>query len=326
MHAAPEPLVSEARARPVIHVGYHKSGSTWLKECVLRPEHGFYCPPTRRSGAVAEALIIPDAWTFSSERSRASFTTDLEYSARHGLVPVISDENLVGKMWNTGFPYGHEVAWRVRQTFPDGLILIVIREQCASLYSRYQQYVKEGGTWSIQEVLNPPSWRDGFRRMYDWNLLDYASVIQRYCDLFGRESVLVLPVEMLRSSPKAFLEKLSSFCDVPEIPLSSNVPTNTGLGGVTVALLRAYNRLVDVCNDPRKKSYRIRHRVQKKIRNVSELWVPHELQERQGMKMRCYIADLVAEQYSETNRQVSELIGMDLSKYGYNCAVTARGS
>lgn len=306
--------------RPVVHVGYHKAGSTWLKDHILRPEHGFHCPPTRRSGAVAEALIIPATWTFSPERGRAAFVEDLEYARTRSLVPVISDENLIGKMWNTGFPYGHEVAERVRQTFPEAVILIVIREQCASLYSRYQQYVKEGGCWSIEDVLNPPSWRDGFRRMYDWSLLDYVPAIQRYQELFGRDSVLVLPVEMLRSSPDVFLARMASFCGVPEIPLSTNVPANRGMGGATIALVRAYNQLIDVCNDPRKKSYRVRHRIQKKIRNASELWLPRGLQERRARMIKRYIADVVEDRYAESNRHASELIGLDLGEYGYRCA------
>lgn len=326
MYAEIEPRVPRPVPSPVIHVGYHKAGSTWLKDHVLRPEHGFHCPPTRRSGAVAEALIIPDSWRFNARRSRAMFADDLHYAQRHGLVPVISDENLVGKMWHTGFPYGHEVAWRVRETFPDGRILIVIREQCASLYSRYQQYVKEGGTWSIEDVLNPGSWRSGFRRMYDWGLLDYASVIERYYDLFGRKAVLVLPVELLQASPGEFLSRLSAFAGVEEVPVSSNVPTNTGIGGTTVALVRAYNRLVDISNDPRKQSYRLRHRFQKKIRNAAERWAPREVQERRQARIERYISELIGDRYGESNRRTSELIGIDLAAFGYSRAGGVSGN
>jgi hypothetical protein len=90
--------------------------------------------------------------------------------------------------------------------FGDATILIVTRGFRAILASAYSQYVRTGGTLAPPELVRLlPDPESGVDAADD---LDYDATIALYRETFGAEHVLVLPYELLRDDPLAFVATL----------------------------------------------------------------------------------------------------------------------
>lgn len=127
---------------PLIHIGYPKSGSTWLQRNVFRnPKLGFFEQSRHK---VTELLIAPNTFDFEAATCRQQFLPDIQQAQERGLHSVLSQEMLTGRA-HTGGYNGATNAERLAQVFPNAKILIVIREQKRMILSSYKQYVKGGG-------------------------------------------------------------------------------------------------------------------------------------------------------------------------------------
>src|SRR3546814_8368538 len=94
------------------------------------------------------------------------------------------------------------IADRLRETFPDARILIVIREQRALIRSMYSQHITDGGTGTLGRFLNRPEPGLGRKPWFDPEVYAFDRLIAYYCGLFGAERVLALPFELLAREPQ----------------------------------------------------------------------------------------------------------------------------
>jgi hypothetical protein len=126
----------------LIHIGYPKTGSTWLQRSVFRnPKRGFFLSSRHK---VRKFLIAPHAFDFEVQSCCQQFLPDLQQAEEKGLTPVLSQELLAGNAHTGGYDSGTN-ANRLAQVFPEAKILVVIREQKRMIISTYKQYVKGGG-------------------------------------------------------------------------------------------------------------------------------------------------------------------------------------
>ncbi len=194
--------------RPLIHIGYHKTASTWLQRMVFRqPDFGF-----------AWLDVDPDIWLshplrFDAARARAVYGEQMRAAAA-GNVPVLSNERLSGHPHSGGYDSAL-IAQRLKDVFADGRVLMVIREQRASILSAYKQYVKKGGVNSLKRYLTPKT--DGHVPQFNAHHFAYDALIERYFDLFGRENVQVLSYEQFVKDPGGFLHAVTEFSGVAAI-------------------------------------------------------------------------------------------------------------
>ena len=68
---------------------------------------------------------------------------------------------LAGQAFSGGYDT-KEIADRLKAVFPDGRIVVVVREQRSMIVSTYKQYLKAGGPSGIEAFLQPGSdqgWR-----------------------------------------------------------------------------------------------------------------------------------------------------------------------
>ncbi|MGC4250642.1 MAG: sulfotransferase [Sphingobium sp.] len=191
-----------ASQAPIIHIGYHKTGTTWFQQC-------FY-PAVRnrvyRSREVArKAFLDPGALHFSANAARSVLGDELNRL-------ILCEENLSGGLHNGGLAgnLSKDVASRIRATLPDAHIVVMTRDPCSAIASAYLQYVKGGGTYGVErylfgrEKLGPRApERDecpGFRLEH----FDYARLIAHYDALFGADRVHVFRYEDFRADPQHF--------------------------------------------------------------------------------------------------------------------------
>ena len=111
-------------------------------------------------------------------------------------------------------------AERIAQAVPHARILIILREPAARAYSSYMLLVRDGReTLSFEEGLRREAARkqQGWEPMWWYKELGlYASQLQRYLEVFGREQVKVLLYEEFSARPQQALREVFAFLGVQQ--------------------------------------------------------------------------------------------------------------
>ena len=188
----------------LLHIGYHKTGTTWLQNVLFKPKYGYQSLLDLEE--IHVLLERPHALTFDADAARAAI------AARQGLAPgkveVISSESLSGTPWFGGRE-SVIYAERLKAVAPDARILITIREQKRILTSIYMQYLKNYGSLSPKQFFQDTAQRD----VYDFSseYYEYHRLIDHYRKLFGPGNVHVGTQEALARDPVAYAQELARF-------------------------------------------------------------------------------------------------------------------
>lgn len=177
--------------RLLLHVGYHKTATTWMQQRLFVPEHGF-----RQVARHAEAwkhVVGVHGLLFDPRNMRDAITEGMA-ELREGEVPVVSSEILSGHPLYGGMS-SDVFAERLKEIAPDARILISVRHQRKMLISVYMQYLSRGGTMSPATFFagDPDLGFYGFRP----ENFEYHRLVAHYQRLFGAENVHVLSQESL---------------------------------------------------------------------------------------------------------------------------------
>ncbi len=287
----------------LIHIGFHKTGTTWLQQRYFSRHPGLSV--AMHQSAVWEQLVRPHALVFDAAKVA---------TVESAPSPVISSERLSGNPHSGGYD-SKEIADRLFATFPHAKILVVIREQRSMLNSLYRQYVRAGGVCRLREYLDPV--RDGRMPLFRYEFLQYHHLIEYYQATFGEHQVCVLPYELFDTNRPAFLNAICDYAGVehwhPEdadeavnpsdsdlvtcIKMSINrwhggdslYPVTPLLPTLTGSLLRQVNRL-----------------------NQSQ-WIS-----KRSIGYASACADFADGKYEESNKILQKLVTFDLADYGYS--------
>lgn len=188
----------------LVHIGFHKTGTTWLQRGLFQPEHGYR--PILSHREVFDTFLKPHALAF--DPSQAARIVDAARAEVTDHVPVISSENLSGNPMFGGRESA-EFARRLHHALPDARILITVREQIRTMASQYMQYLRSGGTdpYDVFFSEDPEIGYTGF----DTTHYEYHRLVAYYRELFGADRVLVLTQELMGSDPAAFIARLGQF-------------------------------------------------------------------------------------------------------------------
>ena len=319
-----------SKIKMLIHVGYPKTGSSWIQRCLFdNPDTGFaplFGGDTQMRSAIMRLLVLPHPLVFDSRTCFKHFSPAVLDLMLRGLVPILSHERLAGTPHSGGYD-SKQLALRLAEVFPGAKVLIVVREQRSIIVSAYKQYVRNGGACALWGYLHPP--RDGRIPLFSFEYFEYHRLVGCYVDLFGRSSVLVLPYELFRDHPTAFVAKIVEFAGA-EVDLSSIaclpfwLKENVALLGFSIALKRRLNRLVarrDSENPqvPFPVSRRRELQLEMVLKRLDSL-VPSHVQRQLDRRLRTQVSYQVGHRYGESNRHLAAMTGMDLEEYGYEVA------
>ncbi|HTR55130.1 MAG TPA: sulfotransferase [Kofleriaceae bacterium] len=298
---------------PYIHVGYHRTASTFLQQqvftamplnCIVQPD-------------LDELVMFEDfdraAWLDRFER-------------RHPIDPT--RETIISHEMLSGTPEGEEPhrrarnAERLRALFPDARIIVVVRRQPDYVLSVYGYRVLIRGleTRSLETFL--AEHHDAFTES-----LQYDVLVQHYVELFGSSRVLVLPFEQLAKDSDALIARLLEFMSLSHPVHYSRDRVNESTRDRRIIAL---NRLVNLPFDLTLGELRRRGR----IAHASYLrWArPYfAFKERMLNPMLRRIADSrrarlelpaswlerMTPLFAASNRRLATLSGIDLASYGY---------
>lgn len=305
---------------PLIHIGYHKTGTTWLQRRIFNdPSLGFteVWPPD----AVEHLFVATNPFTFDPGSARRALGSFLTAADERNLVPVISHERLSGQPLQ-GSIDSRAIADRLSLTFPRARVLIGIRAQDTMLLSLYKQITTHGlDQWRFRDFLT--------YRLNDPKLppvldvLEYHHLIRYYQGCFGADRVLVLPFESLRD-PTRFVGRIAEFAGI-EVP--TDVPRdleNAGMPSAAVALTRVLNILTRMLGLHRSlsgpmakpKLVSARRRALQILRGPTKGAISSRVERRWLTATSEYLGG----RYTHSNRETERLTGLDLGALGYRVA------
>jgi hypothetical protein len=181
-------------AEILLHIGFAKSGSTYLQRWFEQHPALYYQPKHIAGG-------FYHAWELAK---------DIQYSEKAPENFVLSCEDF--SIWKSEpyfygvrgtKPYDYKkfqdlLCETLHGLHPTAKVLIVTRGYTTIFKSIYSQYLGMMGTLTFEEMLR--DYKDMFSAM-----LDYTYVINLYRQKFGAHRVIVLPFELLQKDPKIFL-------------------------------------------------------------------------------------------------------------------------
>jgi hypothetical protein len=292
----------------LIHVGYPKAASTWLQEHVFTDRaQGFLSPWGHRAGLAIQEFVIVNPFRYSPDEARAAFADGLSEARKYGLVPVLSEETLVGDPVS-GRYWGRTAADHIHAAFPEARIIICIREQKSFILSAYREHVKIGGTYSLERFLGALAERPGFAGICQLDALEYDLVIDYYERLFGKRRVLTLVFEELDTAAADFLGRLYSFAQVKPSSFPVLKRENVGYKGFTLKLRRVGNRYVprpDVMQD----DYPLSRRLLDRASRLSDYVIPNKIHDSAQRRLEAMITEFIGDYFRASNRRTATLLG-----------------
>ena len=231
-------IVKSSRKPLLIHIGYHKTASTWLQKSIFQSTNGFFQPFKLRE--LYNCLILPNALSFDYRKAKRSLEARTNSKPENNLSQVLSHERLSGDPF-TGSRDAKDIANRVHTIFPEAKILILVREQFDLISSLYKTYVLHGGKAKLDAFLKTQC--DEVNQWFDHRTYCYDKLITHYIEMFGRENVLVVAYEELKNDNQGFYNDLCEFVGIPQGTLESRaiVKVNSGLSEFGIEMLRLVN-------------------------------------------------------------------------------------
>lgn len=306
---------SPATAPLLLHVGYHKTATSWMQEVLFKPSCGYR--PLLSHAEVFEHISGPHPLVFDPEPARALIAGRMG-SAPEGLAPVVSSEILSGNPYRGGQD-GPETARRLQQIAPEAHILITVREQVSMAASMYMQYVSRGGSLSPRAFFSGPL--DIGYPLFDPAHLDYHRLIGLYRTLFGADRVHVLTFEQFRAAPEQFVAALARLSSLPEAASAAARAAGKGRNvsspEYAVALLRRVNhfRSGPVSPDPVLDLGAGARLAYRGVGRIARTEAVRRLV-RQRNPVKAFVAERFAERFAESNRALAALCP-DLDLRGY---------
>lgn len=270
------------------------------------------------------ALRSPAPFCFDGADARVFLEKYLE-GIDPGLVPVISAEHISGSPERGGFD-AEMLAHRLHQACPQGKILIIVREQRSMLRSLYSGLIRTGGMpYSIERMLTPvaatvtPQFNPGY--------LKYDALVSYYQQLFGPESVLVLPYEMFLDQTGEFISRINRFSQLrlktkPALPVNMRMNQRTSL--LALALIRIANRhlfrngfdergWIDDEGTALWRRVKAAHQLDKLFGKIT----PEALSRHLESRFNTRVEKITGNTFQQSNRALQQLTGLDLAEHGY---------
>lgn len=292
-------------------VGFPKAGSTLMRSFIKRhPEVNYIYDDSITRLITGNAPLVE----YDEASSRKTYLEILDKKLTNQC-NVIADETLVGTFYSGHYDakINAERIYKFSPVKPK--IILTIREQRKALSSYYRHYVSRGGVRSYGNFLlaEPSRRKPGF----SWVAYKYDTIIGHYIDLFGLDSVCVLPVELATKDPKRYIEIICNFLGVSSIEYDVSIQ-NKGISEAESIRRRFMNTFnsneqYDDVRDRSIFSNRAYYILSWPI-GVAMYYVWTVL----GGSIDCFIDKKFEGKYKESNRKLQNLIGIDLSLLGYD--------
>ena len=298
----------------LVHVGYFKTGSTWLQREVFDND-ALGLRVTIPMREILDDLVIGNPFAFEPGRIRQKYLS----FASTGPGLVLSHERLSGAPISGGVD-ANEILNRLHAVLPDARILIVIRRQPDVILSSYAQYVRSGGAASLKAFMSLSDRHLGEVPVYNTRFHAYHWLVRAYLERFGEGQVLVLPFELMRENQEKFVNRILSFAGLPNKSFEFRESQNESIGFLSLSVQRRLNLLFsrNSTNIAAPFYFRGANRIIAGCTRGLSTVTPQNFDRAAKIRSQRYIKEAVDGLYAASNREVMQLTGLDLGAYGYD--------
>ena len=305
-----------------IHVGLSKAASTFLQETYLPGVrdalfvHAPYRPeqPANPIQQFVYELLFRNPARLDRARFKREIADFLTASG-HSKV-IVSSEALFGTPFQNHSDFCTNTQ-AIADVFDDPKIWLVLRRQDRWLESTYSQFLKAGLSTTPERFTN---YRDGAFSEYRWiyggpNLdvrdLDWRPFVEHYREAFGADGVLVQPFEHFAQEPQPFLDRFCAFAGVSPHAAEDVARKNASLSPVSAFVARAVNAV------PMNVKLAVKRHVPSEMHPA--LILNRTLDPLLGRRRIFpeWLAKAALEHHRDNNRQLAELLDVDLAALGY---------
>ena len=334
-----------------LYVGPHKSGTFYLRDQIFPYVEDIYDVRTR-DGYVIDRLL--DA-TAENPLFLDTAALKQELDERLGSVDeakiVISNPDFFGAYEQMATPslFSTKQFWDnahktrlLSELFPAAKVILTPRRQDTWIESYYRGVLKSALTVSLENFVSPDldiraaNTALAQRPACDLASLDWSVYIANYFGIFGRENVLVIPNEMLLLDTSEALDRLYDFMGSPPYRPDVFRRVNRGYSSRACGIARALNRYVHGPRNPlgfipnrpffgtimARRSRSVFWRLLAGVsRRLSLNWFLTNVVDAYFRGADELLSEderaAILERFQNPNRAYAELIGEDLSRYGY---------
>lgn len=314
-------------SRPLIHIGFHKTGSTLLQQRLFnRADLGFERVDRE---SIHAAFVRYGPFEALKREPAAALRQQADAAEHRGHRLVLSHERLSGYPGTGGFD-SQAIADRIHLLFPAAHILILVREQRSMVKSYYLQYISDGGHLSFRRLLDHPEPHLYRSPGFDLGFFEYDRCVAYYQRLFGVENVTVLPFEMFLSDPERLAQRILELGGgdyshgVPEDIFATQI--NTANPMLMQIAGRCLNGLLTRNQLSNWGPINVRH-FRGVYRRLRPLFAPFRFADAPLIRrLEAQIAEAIGDRYAEPNARLAALTRLDLAACGYSVAPSGRAA
>ncbi|SDW95189.1 Sulfotransferase domain-containing protein [Marinococcus luteus] len=221
-----------------IHVGYHKTATTFLQKSIypkLAPQI------TYLSRGHIQPYLYKIRHKKLSDKAITDLRNDFESMMEEKKPLLISYEGLSGNPMSTKKKVkdNHTILKDLRRIFPeesyDVHIIVGVRRQLDLLTSLYVQYIHQGGYKKAAAVF------EEWEQLGVLNGYYYFSYMERATQLFGKNNYYLMQYEQFRENEMKEITELLQYMGIKEVPSYSNTKVNRSYGTMQVKAARKMN-------------------------------------------------------------------------------------
>ncbi len=315
-------IVDDKKDEILFHIGLHKTASSSLQKHFFIPENGF---TSLNRNKLLHYFIDKFSTELLSPAELGDLKAFVKQSFSNNVYPVASHERLSGYPLFGGYDR-LSILNRISKTNLNVKILYVIREQNTWLYSAWKQVIVDGSNISLDRYINsPPAHPDlVIPSIFRLEYLNYSREIRELYKLFGTENVCVVPVELIGTDFNKFVKRLKKILnsDLINISKDSLKLSNKSHKLSSIYIQKVLNTYLFKNSSSRFGLLNERHDSVRSFRGriINFLNVVPDLpwSDKVALAHKNKIDSVIGDYYALSNVETSDLIGMDLSKYGYN--------
>jgi len=193
-----------------IHLGLHKTGSTFFQKTLYPSYPEFNYKPLRNKNVLADFnqyMLRENALTFDLDYAHTLFYKHLDNKTAENGILTLCEEQF------SGFPLqdatNRKLMFdRLHAFFPNANYILVLRNQKDFVTSMYAEYLKKGGTASLKDFLSRKDSTLNFSRASYLKYFDYYSYL---CEHIPKHKLKVLYYEELKHDSQSFFNDLCAF-------------------------------------------------------------------------------------------------------------------
>lgn len=313
----------------VFHIGYPKCGSTFLQKRILNQHTNF----ESMTPISLELMVTAFNHDFNAERFQNTLLRSIQNPADKNVIishelfmlPRLDDSELLERfkkhiaLFNWTIPEKPDAEkpyYNVKAATPNCKVILILRNQFDIIMSEYVHRVRE----------DVKPWRDlkqidrFFEETYQSKL--YHKTIELVFGIFGKENVLVMPFEWIKTDSEKFIRQIEAFTGTSYTRVNL-AAENQGEYQLAKLMSRKYaSRIANIKNTPFFINQRISNFLYYRfiskpffitgIKKINALYYGNA-----AIKLPPRIYERYKEEFSKSNQATSNLTSLDLKACGY---------